>query len=155
MLLVLGMLLTIQVRWLDELMRARTDETRRRLQATVEQMASRAQAAMGEVAARVKEARASGGSEAIPIVAEVIALETGEEFLFIGDIGWSLDNITEQKLRPAATIARVKEDPLALTHQMTWIKQVMDNDGIIVVPSHDDVLLTRFVADGVLSDELR
>ncbi|MGI9260132.1 MAG: MBL fold metallo-hydrolase [Gammaproteobacteria bacterium] len=84
-----------------------------------------------------------------------VTLSNGDEFLFIGDIGWSLDNITEQKLRPAGTIARVKEDPQALTHQMMWIKQVMDNDGLIVVPSHDDVLLTRFVADGVLSDELR
>lgn len=84
-----------------------------------------------------------------------VTLANGDEYLFIGDIGWSLDNITEQKLRPAGTIARVKEDPQALMHQMMWIKQVMDNDGLIVVPSHDDVLLTRFVADGVLSDELR
>jgi glyoxylase-like metal-dependent hydrolase (beta-lactamase superfamily II) len=84
-----------------------------------------------------------------------VSLANEDEYLFIGDIGWSLDNITEQKLRPAATIARVKEDPLALTHQMSWIKQVMDDDGLIVVPSHDDVLLTRFVADGLLSDELR
>ena len=84
-----------------------------------------------------------------------VALSNGSEFLFIGDIGWSLDNITELKLRPAGTIARVKEDPLALMHQMTWIRQVMDNDGIIVVPSHDNVLLTRFVADGLLNDELR
>ena len=84
-----------------------------------------------------------------------VSLANEDEYLFIGDIGWSLDNITEQKLRPAATIARVREDPLALTHQMSWIKQVMDDDGLIVVPSHDDVLLTRFVADGLLSDELR
>ncbi len=84
-----------------------------------------------------------------------VALANGSEYLFIGDIGWSLDNITELKLRPAGTIARVKEDPQALTHQMTWIKQVMDNDGLFVVPSHDDVLLTRFVADGLLGDELR
>ncbi len=84
-----------------------------------------------------------------------VTLASGSEYLFIGDIGWSLDNITGLKLRPAATIARVKEDPQALMHQMTWIKQVMDDDGLIVVPSHDDVLLTRYVADGLLGDELR
>ncbi len=39
-------------------------------------------------------------------------------------------------------------------HQMTWIKQVMDDDGIIVVPSHDDVMLKKYVADGLLSDSL-
>ena len=79
-----------------------------------------------------------------------VQLAGGQEFLFIGDIGWSLDNITELKLRPAATIARVKEDPQALMHQMTWIKQVMDADGLIVVPSHDDRLLTRYAEEGLL-----
>ncbi len=81
-------------------------------------------------------------------------LAGGQEFLFIGDIGWSLDNITELKLRPAATIARVKEDPQALMHQMTWIKQVMDEDGLIVVPSHDDRLLTRYAEEGLLGTSL-
>lgn len=79
-----------------------------------------------------------------------IQLSGGEEFLFIGDIGWSLANITELKLRPAETAARIKEDPQALMHQMTWIKQVMNEDGIIVVPSHDDRLLKKYVADGLL-----
>ena len=79
-----------------------------------------------------------------------IRLSGGEEFLFIGDIGWSLDNITELKLRPAETAARIKEDPQALMHQMRWIKQVMNEDGIIVVPSHDDRLLKTYVEDGLL-----
>ncbi len=83
-----------------------------------------------------------------------VQLAGGQEFLFIGDIGWSLDNITELKLRPAATIARVKEDPQALIHQMTWIKQVMDADGLIVVPSHDDRLLTRYAEEGLLGTSL-
>lgn len=79
-----------------------------------------------------------------------VRLSSGKEFLFIGDIGWSLDNITELKPRPAETAARIKEDPQALLHQMIWIKQVMDEDGIIVVPSHDDRLLKTYVADGLL-----
>jgi len=83
-----------------------------------------------------------------------IQLSGGKEYLFIGDIGWSLDNITELKTRPAATAARIKEDPQALMHQMIWIKQVMDEDGIIVVPSHDDRLLKQYVADGLLGDSL-
>jgi glyoxylase-like metal-dependent hydrolase (beta-lactamase superfamily II) len=83
-----------------------------------------------------------------------IRLSGGEEFLFIGDIGWSLDNITELKTRPAATAARIKEDPQALMHQMTWIKQVMNEDGIIVVPSHDDRLLKKYVEDGLLGESL-
>lgn len=79
-----------------------------------------------------------------------LQLASGDELLFIGDIGWSLDNITQLTLRPEATIARIKEDPVALTHQMTWIKQIMDEDGVVVVPAHDDRLLTRYVEDGTL-----
>jgi hypothetical protein len=79
-----------------------------------------------------------------------LQLANGEELLFIGDIGWSLDNITQLMLRPEATMERIKENPVALAHQMSWIKQIMDEDGIIVVPSHDDRLLTRYVEDGKL-----
>jgi glyoxylase-like metal-dependent hydrolase (beta-lactamase superfamily II) len=81
-------------------------------------------------------------------------LADGQEYLFIGDIGWSLDNITKLKLRPAATIARVGEDPQALMYQMTWIKRVMAEDGLIVVPSHDDRLLTRYADEGRLGTRL-
>ena len=83
-----------------------------------------------------------------------IQLSTGKEFLFIGDIGWSLDNITELKPRPAETVARIKEDPQALMHQMIWIKQVLDEDGIIVIPSHDDRLLKGYVKDGLIGESL-
>lgn len=79
-----------------------------------------------------------------------VRLANETEYLFIGDIGWSLDNITELKLRPAATIARIGEDPQALMQQMTWIKKVMDEDGIVVVPSHDDRLLQQYLKDGLL-----
>ena len=83
-----------------------------------------------------------------------VQLADGQEFLFIGDIGWSLDNITELKLRPTATIARIGEDPRALLHQMTWVKQVMAEDGLTVVPSHDDRLLRRYAEEGRLGTRL-
>ncbi|MEE8092884.1 MAG: MBL fold metallo-hydrolase [Gammaproteobacteria bacterium] len=81
-------------------------------------------------------------------------LADGQEYLFIGDIGWSLDKITELKLRPAATSARVGEDPQALMYPMTWFTGVMAEDGLIVVPSHDDRLLTRYADEGRLGTRL-
>ena len=50
--------------------------------------------------------------------------------------------------------SRAMIDPQALMQQMTWIKQVMDEDGLIVVPSHDDRLLTRYAAEGLLGTSL-
>ena len=84
-----------------------------------------------------------------------VQLTGNREYLFIGDIGWSLDNITEQKLRPTQTIARIGEDPNALMLQMQWIKDRMDQDGLILVPSHDDLLLKKYAEEGILSDSLR
>jgi hypothetical protein len=37
---------------------------------------------------------------------------------------------------------------------MTWIKRVMAEDGLIVVPSHDDRLLTRYADEGRLGTRL-
>jgi glyoxylase-like metal-dependent hydrolase (beta-lactamase superfamily II) len=74
-----------------------------------------------------------------------VQLTGDNEYLFIGDIGWSLDNITQLKLRPKGTIARVKEDPQALMHQMAWIKQAMEDGGLIIIPSHDDRLLQQYL----------
>ena len=66
---------------------------------------------------------------------------------FIGDIGWLIDNVTQLRLRPAATIARIGEDPEALMTQLVWLKSLMDQ-GIVLVPSHDDRLLSRYARKG-------
>ncbi len=77
----------------------------------------------------------------------------GTEYLFIGDIGWLLENVTQLKLRPAATIERIGEDPEALMAQLSWLNRVLEQ-GLHVVPSHDDVLLTRYAEQGLLGSQL-
>ena len=82
-----------------------------------------------------------------------VQLADGAEYLFIGDIGWLIDNVTQQKLRPADTIERIGEDPDALMAQLRWLNGTVD-EGIILVPSHDDSLLARYAGDGLLGSEL-
>jgi glyoxylase-like metal-dependent hydrolase (beta-lactamase superfamily II) len=36
-----------------------------------------------------------------------VRLDSGREYLFIGDVGWTLDNVTKLKLRPEATMRRI------------------------------------------------
>lgn len=84
-----------------------------------------------------------------------VATQDDREYLLIGDIGWSLNNITELKLRSEQTRSRIGEDANALMQQMRWLRERMDIDGMIVVPSHDDILLKEYAADGILSDALR
>ena len=82
-----------------------------------------------------------------------VQLEGGTEYLLIGDIGWSLDNVTEMKPRPEATANRIGEDPEVLTAQLRWLNGTMQ-EGVIVVPSHDDNLLNELVGEGLLDDSL-
>jgi glyoxylase-like metal-dependent hydrolase (beta-lactamase superfamily II) len=78
-------------------------------------------------------------------------LETGMEYVFIGDIGWSLDNVIEIKPRPQSTINRIGEDPQALVTQLTWLNGLL-KENLLVIPSHDDSLLFKYAAEGLLND---
>ena len=78
-------------------------------------------------------------------------LETGIEYVFIGDIGWSLDNVIEIKPRPQSTINRIGEDPQALVTQLTWLNGLL-KENLLVIPSHDDSLLIEYAAEGLLND---
>lgn len=82
-----------------------------------------------------------------------VRLAQGTEYLFIGDIGWLIDNVTDLKLRPAETIARIGEDPEALMSQLVWLKSVAEQ-GAVLVPSHDDRLLNRYADEGLLGNDV-
>jgi len=84
-----------------------------------------------------------------------VRLESGREHLFIGDVAWTLANVTQFKLRPAATMRRISEDAQALTHQLRWIKETMEQEKLLVVPSHDDILLQDLAAKRLIGEGLR
>ena len=79
-------------------------------------------------------------------------LANNEEYLFIGDIGWLLENVAGPTLRPEATSERIGENRQAIMAQLIWIKQIMDRHGIIIVPSHDNELLNGYSEQGLLGE---
>ena len=81
-----------------------------------------------------------------------VRLAQGTEYVFIGDVGWLIDNVTELRLRPAETIERIGENPQALLSQLVWLRSVADQ-GVVLVPSHDDRLLSRYAAEGLLGND--
>lgn len=83
-----------------------------------------------------------------------VRLASEREYLFIGDVGWTLDNVTQLKLRPEGTMRRIGESATALMFELSWIKEVMDRDGLIVIPSHDDILLKDLAARQLIGGEL-
>ena len=82
-----------------------------------------------------------------------VRLAQGTEYVFIGDVGWVIDNVTELRLRPAETIERIGENPQALLSQLVWLSSVADQ-GVVLVPSHDDRLLSRYAAERLLGNDL-
>ena len=83
-----------------------------------------------------------------------VRLPSEREYLFIGDVGWTLDNVKQLKLRPEATMRRIGESAPGLMFELTWIKEVMDHEGLIVIPSHDDILLKSLTAKQLIGGEL-
>ena len=79
-------------------------------------------------------------------------LDSGREYLFIGDVAWTLAGVTESKLRPAATMQRINEYAPAIMHELRWVKEVMDQEKLIVIPSHDDTLLQDLAAKQVIGE---
>jgi hypothetical protein len=50
---------------------------------------------------------------------------------------------------------RISEDPQALMHQLRWIKDTMEREKLLVIPSHDDVLLQDLAAKRMIGEGLR
>jgi hypothetical protein len=83
-----------------------------------------------------------------------VRLASEREYLFIGDVGWTLDNVKQLKLRPEVTMRRISESAPALMFELTWISEVMNHEGLIVIPSHDDILLKDLTAKQLIGGEL-
>jgi hypothetical protein len=83
-----------------------------------------------------------------------VRLDSGHEYLFIGDVAWTLAGVTQLKLRPPNTMRRISEDGAALMFELRWIKDVLDKEGLTVIPSHDDVLLQDLAAKGLIGEQL-
>ena len=62
--------------------------------------------------------------------------------------------MTQFKLRPAATMRRISEDAQALMHELRWIKDTMEQEKLLVIPSHDDVLLQDLAAKRLIGEGL-
>jgi len=78
-----------------------------------------------------------------------VALEAGGEYLFIGDIGWHMDNVLLMKTKDAPWI---KEDEDALMAQLKWLNDLDKSEkNLHIIVSHDEDQRKQYIASGVLS----
>jgi glyoxylase-like metal-dependent hydrolase (beta-lactamase superfamily II) len=81
-----------------------------------------------------------------------IALESGREYLFIGDTAWHMDGVRLIKGKDAPWI---QEDDFALLAQLKWLNQLYRTEkNLIIVASHDDDEHKELIEKGILGNGL-
>lgn len=82
-----------------------------------------------------------------------LKLQSGHEFLHSVDAAWIMDNVREVKGKAAPW---VKEDVLAVTAQLAWLKGLMQREpSLSIIVTHDDKHFDGLVAQGIIGNELR
>lgn len=81
-----------------------------------------------------------------------IALESGREYLFIGDTAWHMDGVRLIKGKDAPWI---QEDDSALLAQLKWLNQLYQTEkNLTIVASHDDDEHKELIEKGILGNGL-
>jgi glyoxylase-like metal-dependent hydrolase (beta-lactamase superfamily II) len=81
-----------------------------------------------------------------------VALESGREYLFIGDTAWHMDGVRLIKGKDAPWI---QEDQAALLAQLQWLNELHRTEKkLFIIASHDDEERQELISKGVLGDGL-
>ena len=91
----------------------------------------------------VKAAGHTPGSQMV-----FVALESGREYLLIGDAAWHMDGV---RLITGKDAPWVTEDQNAVLDQLRWLNQLSRTEpGLVIVASHDDEQHKTLVQNGIL-----
>jgi glyoxylase-like metal-dependent hydrolase (beta-lactamase superfamily II) len=97
--------------------------------------------------ALIKAAGHTRGSQMV-----YVALESGREYLLIGDATWHMDGVRLMKGKDAPWVT---EDQPAVLAQLTWLNGLSRSaPSLVVVASHDEEQHVELVAKGVLASRL-
>ena len=97
--------------------------------------------------ALIKAAGHTPGSQMV-----YVALESGREYLLIGDATWHMDGVRLIKGKDAPWVT---EDQPAVLAQLSWLNGLSRTaPGLVVVASHDEEQHAELVAKGVLAARL-
>jgi glyoxylase-like metal-dependent hydrolase (beta-lactamase superfamily II) len=79
-----------------------------------------------------------------------IALESGREYLLIGDAAWHMDGVRLLKGKDAPWIT---EDQNAVMSQLKWLNELSRSEPrLVIVASHDDEERAELIQKGILGD---
>jgi glyoxylase-like metal-dependent hydrolase (beta-lactamase superfamily II) len=77
-----------------------------------------------------------------------VALESGREYLLIGDAAWHMDGVRLMKGKDAPWIT---EDQSTVMSQLKWLNELSRSEpGLVIVASHDDEEHAELIRKGIL-----
>jgi glyoxylase-like metal-dependent hydrolase (beta-lactamase superfamily II) len=81
-----------------------------------------------------------------------VKLESGREYLFIGDTAWHMDGVRQVKGKDAPWI---QEDEASLKAQLTWLNKLYNSErNLVIIASHDDEQRRDLIEKGILGGAL-
>jgi glyoxylase-like metal-dependent hydrolase (beta-lactamase superfamily II) len=100
---------------------------------------------LGAGLAAVKAPGHTPGSQMIYAV-----LESGREYLLIGDVAWHMDGVREIKGKDAPWVT---EDEAAVMAQLRWLNDLLRSEkSLVIVASHDDEQHAELIRAKVLGN---
>jgi len=77
-----------------------------------------------------------------------VALQSGKEYLFAGDVAWHMDGVRQIRGKDAPWIT---EDEPAMTAELTWLNSLTKSEpNLTIVVSHDEELRLQYIRAGLL-----
>src|SRR6266699_2224650 len=80
-----------------------------------------------------------------------VALQSGKEYLLIGDTAWHMDGVRSVRGKDAPWVA---EDENALVDQLKWLNGLLTEPNFFIVASHDDEQHHNLIQTGILGRQL-
>lgn len=82
-------------------------------------------------------------------------LQNGKEYIFTGDVSWSFKGVQEKKQKPKSESKRINEDRDEIEPELSWLNDRLTKDNMVILVSHDDVMLPQYAAQGFIRNGLK
>ena len=82
-------------------------------------------------------------------------LQNGKEYLFTGDVTWTYRGVEQKKAKPGSEQKRIGENGDQVEKQLAWLNERLVRDKMVILVSHDDVMLPQFAAQGLIGSTLK
>jgi hypothetical protein len=82
-------------------------------------------------------------------------LQNGKEYIFTGDVTWTYRGVEENKSKPESEQKRLNEDGDNIKKELSWLHDRLVKDKMVILVSHDDIMLPQFAAQGLIGASLK